>query len=102
MVVRIEKRENIMLVLIPNGDILEMKISQRIYDGEVWFDLEVRRGGHFQVIQGTSHLDANKMFNDVADLIKDLESGKSKLGTEYGKPIVLLNWRESGVPMEQV
>jgi hypothetical protein len=68
-----------MLVQLPNNDILEMMIETEVTNNVTWYSLALSVKSAWQTIEGTHHLNLNKMFDDVSDLIKDLESGRREI-----------------------
>ena len=83
-----------MQACLPNNDILEMKIETEVFNNNVtWFTLAVgvdvwsrdKFVNQWHTIAGTQHLDMNKMFSDVGDLIKDLEAGKKEIDIEKNR-----------------
>jgi len=81
-----------MLVKDKSGDILELKITHQITPAAD-YHVEIRRGGLYQRIVNMSFDNINRLFNEVNQLADDLKTGKVIIGTEYGNPIVLLNWK---------
>ena len=71
-----------MIATLPNKDILEFKIETEVTNHVTWFSLALSVNSEWHTIAGTQHLDMNKMFSDVGDLIKDLESGAREITTE--------------------
>ena len=101
-----KRREKNMLVKLPTGENLELQISKvpwgpepaathrsRLALANDWYELECRiPGGYWSKVAGTSHIDVNKMFNDVSDLIKDLESGAvNQIRSENGVAVIVRN-----------
>ena len=81
-----ETERKIMQACLPNNDILEMKIETEVFNNNVtWFTLALSVNSEWHTIAGTQHLDMNKMFSDVGDLIKDLEAGKKEIDIEKNR-----------------
>ena len=68
-----------MIATLPNKDILEFKIETEVNNNVTWYSLALSVKGLWQTIEGTQHLNLNKMFSDVSDLIIDLESGRREI-----------------------
>ena len=77
-----------MQATLPNGDIIIFKIESEETPNVTWFSLALSVGDEWQTIEGTSHLDLNKMFEDVSELIKDLENGRRVICTADAPPAI--------------
>ena len=77
-----------MKATLPNGDIEILKIESEVTPNVTWYNLAVRVGDEWQTIEGTAHLDLNKMFEDVSELIKDLENGRRIICTADAPPAI--------------
>ena len=74
-----------MQATLPNGDELQLHIeTDQTLDG-VWFSLLAKWQykpelvSVWLTIDGTTHVDINRMFADVSQFIQDLESGRKSL-----------------------
>ena len=80
-----ETERKIMQAKMPNGDIEIFKIETVVNNNVTWFTLALSVNDEWHTIAGTQHLDMNKMFSDVGDLIKDLEAGKKEIDIEKNR-----------------
>ena len=85
-----------MQATLPNGEDLQLHIeTEQTLDG-VWFSLlalweyKPELPSVWLTIDGTTHIDINKMFVDVSQFIQDLESGRKRLILEDNSQLAIV------------
>ena len=89
-----------MLVKTPDGEWLEMNVSETEMDGDICAFVTVRKGGHIQRITNTVCSSRMIAYELLCDVAKELRSGVSVIGTSNGQPV--LTSGVYSIEMEQV
>ena len=83
-------------VTLPDGANLQLEIETTVDWGETWYSLSALwqvaplKSSVMLTIEETGHRDINKMFVDVSNFIKDLESGRKRLILEDNSQLAIV------------
>ena len=79
---------------LPNGKIIELEIRTAVDWGQTWYTLHALWKQHSPVwmkVEGTTHVEINRMFVDVLQFLHDLESGRKSLILDDNSELVVVS-----------